>query len=354
MDIVKGKMLSAQKIALYGTEGIGKSTFASCFPDPLFIDTEGSTKLLDVSRFPRPSSWTMLQAQVQQVRGTPGCCKTLVIDTADWAEHLCIEHICTKAKVDGLESFGYGKGYTYLEEEFGRFLNLLEEVITRNIHVVLTAHAKISRFEQPDEVGSYDRWEMKLQKKTTPLVKEWADAVLFANYKTYVINVDNQGTQKGKNKAQGGARVLYTIHHSCWDAKNRYGLPDEVPFDYASIAAHIAADLQGTKAIAQQVQSVTVPAPQPQQQVLAPAVEAPANAPPAPLPDGIPAALRDLMLANTVTVEEVQYVVTARGYYSKDTPISNYAPDFIQGVLIGAWPQVYQMIQAFRTEEIPF
>lgn len=43
------------------------------------------------------------------------------------------------------------------------------------------------KFEQPDEIGSYDRWEMKLTKNVAPLVKEWADMVLFANYKTFVV-----------------------------------------------------------------------------------------------------------------------------------------------------------------------
>ena len=53
------------------------------------------------------------------------------------------------------------------------------------------------KFEQPDELGAYDRWELKLGKKTSsqisPLVKEWADMVLFANYKTYAVAVDKDG-----------------------------------------------------------------------------------------------------------------------------------------------------------------
>lgn len=46
MNITRGKIKSAQKVVIYGPEGIGKSTFASQFPNPLFIDTEGSTKIL--------------------------------------------------------------------------------------------------------------------------------------------------------------------------------------------------------------------------------------------------------------------------------------------------------------------
>ena len=51
MKIIKGHLNAAVKTVLYGTEGIGKTTFASQFPDPLFIDTEGGTTRYDVARF---------------------------------------------------------------------------------------------------------------------------------------------------------------------------------------------------------------------------------------------------------------------------------------------------------------
>ena len=65
MNIIRGKIPSAQKVVIYGPEGIGKTSFAACFPDPLFIDTEGGTKHIDVARLPAPTSWTMLLEQVQ-------------------------------------------------------------------------------------------------------------------------------------------------------------------------------------------------------------------------------------------------------------------------------------------------
>ena len=96
MNITSGKIKSAQKVILYGSEGIGKSTFASKFPDPLFIDTEGSTKKLDVKRFDKPTSWEMLKQEIDYVISNPGICRTLVIDTIDWAEQLCINAVCAK------------------------------------------------------------------------------------------------------------------------------------------------------------------------------------------------------------------------------------------------------------------
>ena len=91
---------------------------------------------------------------------------------------LCITQICDKNHKGSIEDFGYGKGYTFVQEEFGRLLNLLEEVVRTGVNVVLTAHAKMRKFEQPDELGAYDRWEMKLTKQTSPMVKEWADICL--------------------------------------------------------------------------------------------------------------------------------------------------------------------------------
>lgn len=121
MKIIRGKIPCAKKVVIYGPEGIGKSTFASKFPEPVFIDTEGSTKDMDVARFETPSSWTMLMEQIRYVRSTPGVCKTLIIDTADWAEQMCIADLCSRYGKKGIEDFGYGNGYVYAREEFGRF-----------------------------------------------------------------------------------------------------------------------------------------------------------------------------------------------------------------------------------------
>lgn len=235
--ITAGVQDSPVKTVLYGPEGIGKSTFASHFPDPVFIDTEGGTKRLNIKRLPQPTSWAMLLDEVAEVRRGNIPCGTLVIDTADWAERLAIDAVCAKAKVDGLEGFGYGKGYTYLKEEFGKLLDALEEVLNTGHNVLVLAHAAITKFEQPDAAGSYDRWTMKTTKQVEPLIREWCDMLLFVNYQTVVEK--SSSAPNAKNKVTGGRRVMYTTHHPCWDAKNRFGLPDEMPFDYAGIAACI-------------------------------------------------------------------------------------------------------------------
>ena len=374
-EIISGKIQKAKKVVLYGPEGIGKSSLAARFPNPIFIDTEGSTTEMDVRRLKKPTSWEMLKQQVQWVKQQgPAQIGTLVIDTIDWAEMLCNEHVCTQHNKRGIEDFGYGKGYVYASEEFGRFLNLLTDVVEAGIHVVLTAHSQIVKFEQPDEMGAYDRYQLKLGAKTgsrtAALVKEWADIVLFLNYKTFSVAADDSGR---KHKAQGGARVMYTTHHPVWDAKNRHGLPDELPLDYSHIAhifsnqpvvtsqAQTPTAQPGPTAAAEPAQPAAetafAPAESTVEQTTAPAI---ANTSPAPDPSvsvdinpNIPASLRDLMIRHQVSEWEIQHVVAKRGYYPADTPITNYDPGFIEGVLVAAWPKVFAMIEELR-DEIPF
>lgn len=373
MRIIRGKLPSAKKVVIYGPEGIGKSTLASKFPDPVFIDTEGSTKDMDVARFEKPTSWEMLMEQLRYVKSNPDICKTLVIDTADWAEQMCVQDLCARNGKKGIEDFGYGNGYVYAKEEFGRFLNFLGDIVDIGINVVLTAHAHIRKFEQPEEMGSYDRYELKLGKKTqsqtAPLVKEWADMLLFCNYKTLSVSADDKGK---KHKAQGGRRVMYTSHHPCWDAKNRYGLPEEVPFEYGSIKhiiepgntampvpsaqEPVSSPQRSAKPQPEESPRPGIPSPVSGEQMSLPiddgkAVEAPFSEP----DPAIPKALRDLMINNRVDEWDIQNAVSARGYFPSDMPIRDYPADFISGVLVGAWEQVFGMIkQARENMEIPF
>ncbi len=345
MNITNGIIPSAQKVIVYGPEGIGKSTFASKFPDPLFSDTEGSTKKLNIKRFDAPSSWEMLLQQVQYVRDNKPC-KTYVVDTADWAEKLCAQSVCAAHKKQSIADFGYGTGFTYLKDEFGKLLNLLDEVIDRGINVVITAHSYLRKFEQPDEMGAYDRYEMKLTKLVAPLIKEWADAVFFVNYKTYVVTDD----KTKKSKAQGsGTRMMYTTHHPCWDAKNRDGLADELPFDFEQIK-HILPDCTQ-----QTMQTTTVVEHDKFDEILD------NDDVPTPVSDypelhsnnSVIQQLYDLMKPEKVTIEEIQAVVADKGYYPKNTPIENYDNEFIQGVLIGAWSQVFSAVEE-NYRKMPF
>lgn len=382
-QVTSGVIPAPVKVVLYGPEGIGKSTFASQFPDPIFIDAEGGTKQLDVRRLPRPTSWAMLLDEVAEVRKGNIPCTTLVLDTADWAEALCIQSICAKAKVDGLEGFGYGKGYVYAKEAFAKLLDELEEVVAGGRNVVVLAHAMIAKFEQPDAVGNYDRWQMKTTKQVAPLLREWCDMLLFANYKTVVEK--SGSSPNAKNKASGGRRVLYTTHHPCWDAKNRFGLSDELPLDYQAIAAIIpgkSAPAPAERPILVEDEPAnptlptrrTTPAPSasPSAATAAPAPTStvnPTDTAPAHDPAaaearyrakldadlraaGIPDNLRALMVDNKVEEEYIRHAVAQKGYFPEDMPVRDYPADFIDGCLVGAWDAVYEMVKEYG--DVPF
>lgn len=227
--ISRGKLETPVRAVIYGSEGIGKSTLASQLPEPLFIDIEGGTAQLDVARIDTPTSWSMLIEEVAYVRDNPDLCRTLVIDTADRAQALCENALLIESGVDSIEKIGggYGKGYTALLEKFRKdLLYRLDEVIARGINVCLLAHAVMRKQESPED-PPFDRWELNLQKKIAPEVRAWADLLLFCNFRIMAVE------ENGRTKARGQAkRLMYANHRPTFDAKNRYGLPDEMPLEY--------------------------------------------------------------------------------------------------------------------------
>lgn len=239
LDTMKGGLKPRpQRVVIYAPEGLGKTTLASQFPSPLFFDFEGGTHHIDVVRV-EPKSLEETEAALQEIsKKDPKQfgVQTIVIDTIDWLENLIVEAVCREGKKESIEDFGYGKGFTKVEERMLKFLGILDAVKNAGYHVVLLAHSEIKKFELPDAAGQFDRYKLKLVKQNEPLVKEWADALLFGNWKTQVAEKDN-----GKDRLVGGkTRLLYCNRSAAFDAKNRYGLKDEEPWDIATIAKGFA------------------------------------------------------------------------------------------------------------------
>jgi hypothetical protein len=345
MELTKGLRQEPQRIVIYGPEGIGKSTLASQLPDPVFIDVEGSTSDLDVVRAPSPSSWRALVDMVAEFARDHNNRQTLVIDTADWAEHLCISHVCASnnlTSLGGQEDFG--RSYNLLETEWCRFLDSLSRVAASGMHVCLLAHTGVKNVRQPDLDKGYDRWELKMERKTAAATKEWARTVLFLNFKTYIV----EGKDK-KKTATGGHRVIYATHAPAFDAKNRGGLPDEMRLEYAAIAQLFGQQPQPQKEPLTPQQGQVASAP--------PAAEPPVKtepqvAPPVSTSTATPhlKPLLDLIERDKVSPREVQLAVAKRGYYPADTPLENYDPQFVAGKLVAYWPKVVEWIEVIRKE----
>ncbi len=227
IQINRGKVSRPQKIVIYAPEGLGKSTIGSQLPSPLFIDLEQGTHHLDVARV-EPTNLTQVEDLLVALanKKVEGGFKTLVVDTIDWLEELVVKQVCDDGKKNSIEDFGYGKGYTHLAEKMSTVLGKLDAVAAAGMDVVLLAHSQVKKFEAPDDAKAYDRYELKLLKTVGPLIKEWCDALLFANWKTN-LKVPDEGRAKGLG---GKERKLYATHTAAWDAKNRHGLKDEEPF----------------------------------------------------------------------------------------------------------------------------
>ena len=364
-------MKSAKKVLIYGPEGVGKTSFAAKMPGAVFIDTEGSTRHMDVARFDAPDSLYDVLDQLNYVLGHPDEIGTLVIDTVDWLEKLIFNAVCVEKKINNIEDIGYGKGYVYAKQKMQQILEVLQAIVDNGVHVCLVCHSMIRKFELPDEMGSYDRYMLKLNEKNiAPIVKEWVDMMLFVNYRTDIVTDPDGKTKKGKG---GQKRIMYANHSACWDAKNRFGLPDEMPMEYDQIAELFG---EAAPVEAQEIEKPD-PAAAPVKKDAPATVTAAAELPaeekkpakkkaekPSARPDYLKSdnpekdqlleqlwqlMVRDQIFEPTV----IQAVVAEKEYYDLSTPIRDYDSDFIEGCLIEAWETV-RGLALTKIHDLPF
>ena len=236
--IRKGKSIHAPRIFLYATHGIGKSTFASQAPDPIFICTEDGLGSIDTSSFPLAKSTADVMSAISALYTQDHEYKTVVLDSADWLENIIQKEI--EAKHDAKE-LAYGKGAMILADRWREVLEGFNALRNdRNMAVILIGHCEIKRFDSP-EVEPYDRYQPKLQARASALVQEWADAVLFANYRTLVKKDDVGFNKQVARGISTGERLLYTAETPAYLAKNRYGLPATRPLSWEAFAAALGA-----------------------------------------------------------------------------------------------------------------
>ncbi|MFW5750284.1 MAG: AAA family ATPase, partial [Planctomycetota bacterium] len=96
-------------------------------------------------------------------------------------------------------------------------------------------HAKVERFDNP-ETESFDRYAPRLHKTACALVIEWCDEVLFANYRVFTKTTDEGFNRQRVQGVGNGERVLRTTERPAHIAKNRLGLPDELPLEWPELA----------------------------------------------------------------------------------------------------------------------
>ncbi len=241
-----GRIDAPRRVVLYGVHGVGKSSWASCAPAPIFLPTEEGLNDLDVAKFPLLTRYADVLQAIDELYQSAHDFKTLVIDSADWLERLIWDDVCRKEQVESIEEIGYAKGYTFALDRWREVLAGIDALRReRAMHAVLIAHSKIERFESP-ETESYDRYSPKLHKHAAALVQEWADEVLFACYRVMTRATD-EGFGKERTRGLGtGERLLRTTERPAHLAKNRLDLPDELPLLWDAYASHFTPALAAT------------------------------------------------------------------------------------------------------------
>lgn len=233
------------RIILYGVQGVGKSTWASKAPNPIFMPTEDGIDALDVQTFPLLSTWDSVQEALISLMNEKHGYETVVLDSLDRLEGLIWTDVCTEQRVKSIEDIGYAKGYIFALSRWNWLLQALDALRSnRKIATVLIGHARTERFESPD-TATYDRYGLRLHKHASGLVQEWADYVHFATYEVFV-KTEKGGFGKERGKAVGsGVRVVRTTERPFASAKSRVPMPDEIPLDWNVFASYLLANKEG-------------------------------------------------------------------------------------------------------------
>lgn len=241
--VTYGKQVKPVFACVYGDDGVGKSTFAAGAPNPVFLGTETGSSQLEVARLPKPGSIGAFLAQVDALTVQPHPFESVVLDSLDWLEPLIWRQVCAEGGVESIEKYekGYGKGYTRALEIWRGVLQKLETLAQR-FHVVLVAHARIKKFDDPTQSSGYDRYQIAVNDLAAAAVRQTVDVVLFATFRAKI-------KMTAKDSARGvgdGERVMYTEHRPAFDAKNRFDLPFEMKLEWVPFAKLIKAFYEKT------------------------------------------------------------------------------------------------------------
>ncbi len=244
-SIQRGRQSRPPRVLLYGVEGIGKSSFGGQAPKPIFIQTEDGLDEIDCDRFPLATKFDEVTTALKSLLTEEHDYETVVIDSLDWLERLVWDKLCEQYAVASIEKVdgGYARGYMLALTLWREILDLLGALRNRGMVVVLIAHSKVERFEDP-ESSPYDRYSPRLHKHASALINEWCDAVLFATRKMRTQSEDSGFNRKrtvahaiGKD---GGERVMRAYGSPSCVAKNRYGIAEELPLSWTAFVEAIA------------------------------------------------------------------------------------------------------------------
>ena len=243
-DVRKLTAQLAPRILIHGAEGVGKTTIASKFPAPIFLQTEdGCPGGLEIDSFGLIESFTDLRSAIAALASEPHHFQTVVVDSVDALEALIWADVCKSQGWPSIESPGYGKGYVVTDNWWLDVLKGLDYLRRqRGMTVALLAHSAIEIISDP-RVAAYTSYQLRLHKRARGLVQDTMDAIGFLAPDLHVQS-EEVGFGKKLNRADGGSqRWLHFEGRPAFVAKNRYGLPAKMPvpqdFSYDAFAPYL-------------------------------------------------------------------------------------------------------------------
>lgn len=233
------------RILLYGVPKIGKTTLASEFPSPVFIQAEdGTPKGVELTTFGKIGLMQDVWDAFAALSDNEHNFKTLVIDSLSALEQLIWNDVCAVNKWDSIESPGYGKGY--IEADL-RWMKLMQSISylreEKRMIILLIAHSEIKHVEDP-LVGGYERFSVRLHKRAVELVNREVDLIAFLNYRIGISEAkDGPGGKKVRKAVGIGDRILHFADRPGFMAGDRYDFPDEIPYvvghGFEALAPHL-------------------------------------------------------------------------------------------------------------------
>jgi len=203
--------------AIYGRPGVGKTTWATSFPDSLLLSCERVSKGIECYDFMADEggvrNWETFLAAVDLLEKNPDRFRTVVIDTIDAAYNQCLTAVCKKREISHPQDEGHGKAWDAVRREFTETIDRLQRT---GRGIVFISHAK--EIEILSHSGEkYSRIQPTMSGQAYAFVKAKTDFVFFAEYFR-----DPNGNPM---------RVLVTSGDEVVDAKSAGDLPRFLPLE---------------------------------------------------------------------------------------------------------------------------
>ncbi len=231
-DVVVTEQIKTPLICtIFGDPGLGKTSLAATFPEPIFLLFEDGLKSVN----PKPASFPLCNnsadafGYLQMLRKEDHSYKTLIVDSVSQLDEVFTSEILAEDK--SAKSFpashgGYGAPYTMLSSRHGRIRRYAEALMReKGMHIVFIGHSELEDVNPPDGSGQFNKYSIRLSKKSRCHYVDNVDLVGFLKLDYFI---KGEKTDKTKKALDDGSRVLICHATASNISKNRLGIDEPI------------------------------------------------------------------------------------------------------------------------------